>query len=190
MTFNLKLKNSILIFFSLINIINGDDNVNRYNVNTQNLKEYKNYYYYQKLELNIYNNSNDCYNNNDDNYLSKYISVYFFIDCGCNIDNCFNKLISTEQFMTTNYSEPDYNISKCIYNNINKDYSCIKCEGTNNTFIYLEANLLFYNYYCMLSNFIIGLLVFSLIICCIIVIVMRNEKKIILIKKKRQYNPI
>ena len=192
MTFNLKLRNSLLFIFSLINIINGEYNVNKYNVNTQNLKEYKNYYYYQKLELSIYNNSNDCNNyNDDDTNLSKYMSIYFFIDCGCIMDKCFNKLLSSQQFMTANYSEPDYNISKCIYDNYkNMDYSCIKCEAPNNTSIYFNADLFFYNYYCILGNFIIGALVFILILGCIVLVVMKNEKKIILIKQKRQYNPI
>ena len=185
MTFNFKIKKSLIFIFSLINIINGD-----YNVNTQNLNNYKNYYYYQKLELSIYNNTHECYNNYDNINLTKYISLYFFIDCNCNIDDCYDKLISSPQFMTANYSEPSFNISKCIYNNRDNLYSCVKCEDENNNQIYLNVDLYFYNYYCMLSNFIIGSMIFIFIISCIVLVVMKNEKKIILIKKRRQYNPI
>lgn len=181
---NLKLQ--ILQIFSIILLSN-----NLVLGNIQEVSNYKNYYYFQRLDLGIYNDSANCYDYYDDDDYDNTMSIYYFIDCGCDMENCFTKLMESSQFMNTNYSEPDYNISKCIYNNY--EYlgnRCIRCLGVNNNDIFIYANLYFYNYYCVLNKLIFGLIIFTFIIALIIIIVMKNEKKIIIFKKRRDYTPI
>lgn len=179
MSFNFLSKISLLILFNSIFVFGN-------NISNQNKEVYKNYYYAQELDFNIYNNFDDCYNNIEDYY---NFSTYYFIDCECNQIDCFNKLIGSNEFLSTNYSSINYNISKCIKENYG-DY-CFKCNNLfNNETIYIDYQLYYYNYYCLFNRFIIGVIVFTLIITFIILILKKNEKKIILIRKKRQYNQL
>lgn len=164
-----------------------------FNISTASNK-YDDYYCYQRLDLDIYNNSYDCnYSYENDAFIEKSLSFYYFNNCNCDMDSCAYKVLDSYKFLTTNYSYQNYNISECIKKNYQKiGNTCIVCKSINNTLpnIYLDTELLLYNNYCLLSKFIMGILIFTIIIILIIFIVKKNEKKIIIYKKKRTYTRV
>jgi hypothetical protein len=178
------LKN-LICFFLLFTEIKGDI-----------FKKYEDYYYYQRLDLIVYNDSSTCnypFNNNYGVILQD--SYYYFKNCNCDLDDCRYNVFNSYDFSKTNFSLglKDYNLSECLKDN--NEYLgelCITCFPNNNTLpnIYIDGDFIVYNYYCILSKLIMIMLILTCFLSLIVLAVKKNEKKIILYKKKRTYSRI
>ena len=157
-------------------------------------KKYEDYYYYQRLDLIVYNESSICnypFNNNYGVILEN--SYFYFNDCNCDFENCIYKVFNSHNFLATNFSLDDYNLSECLKSNYEYIVDmCITCYPNNNTLsnIYIDGELVVYNYYCILSKLIMILLVLTCFLSSIVFALKKNEKKIILYKKKRTYTRV